>query len=116
MRLLKRRCKVMTAFTITPVEKGIMRCRHTADFSHEDVRSLANFFHDYHGKLLIDLTETTGKECAYHMKNFRPMMPTAAIFGADLDPSVLEIPESYYTHEVKYFKSEEEALAWLREQ
>jgi hypothetical protein len=106
----------MAAFTITPVEKGIMRCRHTAPMSHEDVRSLASFLHDYRGKLLVDLTGTTGEECMRNLQQFRPMMPTTAIFGAEIDPSVLEMPESYYTHDVKYFKTEAEALAWLREQ
>jgi len=107
----------MTAsFTLTPVEKGIMRCIHTEKFSHEDVRSLANFLADYHGKLLIDLSKTTSEECAKQLKQFRPMMPTAAIIGADLDPATLEIPDSYYVHEVRHFQSEEQALAWLREQ
>jgi|SRR5581483_4755863 hypothetical protein len=106
----------MSAFTITPVEKGIMRCRHTAPMNHEDVRSLASFLHDYRGKLLVDLTGTTGAECMGNLQQFRPMMPTTAIFGAEIDPTVLEIPESYYTHEVKYFQTEAEALAWLREQ
>jgi hypothetical protein len=107
----------MTAsFTLTPVEKGIMRCIHTSKFSHEDVRSLANFLADYHGKLLIDLSETTSEDCAKQLKQFRPMMPTAAIIGVDLDPAALEIPDSYYVHEVRHFQSEEQALAWLREQ
>ena len=106
----------MASFTLTPVEKGIMRCRHTAPFTHEDVRALASFFDDYRGKLLIDLTGTTGEECARHMRNFRPMMPTAAIFGADIDPAILEVPDSYYTHEVRCFETEEDALAWLRNQ
>jgi len=107
---------MMAAFTITPVEKGILRCRHTEQFTPEDVQSLADFFYDYGGKLLVDLTGTSGEECAKYMKLFRPMMPTAAIFGADLDPAILEISESYYTREVRYFKTEEEALTWLREQ
>jgi hypothetical protein len=106
----------MASFTVTPVEKGIMRCRHTSDFSHEDVQSLANFLSDYRGKLLIDLRGTDGEECARLMKQFRPMMPTAAIFGVDLDPKTLEIPDSYYTHQVQHFDTEEKALAWLREQ
>ncbi len=72
----------MASFNITPVEKGIMRCRHTGSFSHEDVQALAHFLHDYRGKLLIDLPETTGEECEGHIHQFRPMMPTAAIFGA----------------------------------
>jgi hypothetical protein len=50
------------------------------------------------------------------MRNFRPMMPTAAIFGAKVDPSALEIPESYYAKEVRWFEAEQEALVWLREQ
>jgi len=106
----------MASFTITPVEKGIMRCRHTGPFTHEEVRALVSFLYEYRGKLLIDLTGTTGEECAKHIKQFRPMMPTAAIFGADIDPSILEIPESYYTRPVRYFKTEEEALTWLRNQ
>jgi hypothetical protein len=106
----------MASFTLTPVEKGIMRCRHTAEMSHEEVQALASFLHDYRGKLLIDLTGTTGEECGRHIHQFAPMMPTAAIFGAELDPAVLEFPESYYTHEVRQFDTEAEALAWLREQ
>jgi hypothetical protein len=43
-------------------------------------------------------------------------MPTTAIFGAELDPAILEVPESYYTQEVGYFKTEGEALSWLRNQ
>lgn len=106
----------MSSFTLTPVEKGIMRCQHTGEFSHEDVRSLADFLYDYHGKLLIDLQGTTGEECSRYMKQFRPMMPTSAIFGVDIDPATLEIPDSYYTQEVRSFQTEEQALAWLREQ
>lgn len=107
---------MMAAFTITPVEKGIMRCRHTGPMSPEDVRTLADFLYDYGGKLLVDLTETTAEECARHLAGFRPMMPTTAIFGAEIDSAILEIPESYYVKEVRFFKSEDEALAWLREQ
>jgi hypothetical protein len=99
-----------SAFIITPVEKNILRCRHTAPLTPDDARSLATFFHDYRGKLLVDLTGTTGEECARHIRNFRPMMPTTAIFGAELDPKILEISESYYTQEVQYFKTEVEAL------
>jgi hypothetical protein len=106
----------MTSFTITPVEKGIMRCQHTGAFSHEDVRTLASFLYEYRGKLLIDLRGTSGEDCSRNIRNFRPMMPTAAIFGADIDPAILEIPESYYVKDVRWFKTEEEALAWLREQ
>ena len=106
----------MTAFTITPVGKGIMRCRHTGIFLPEDVQSLAKFLEDYKGKLLIDLTGTTAEECAKNIKNFRPMMPTAAIFGAPIGQEVLELSKSYYEKEVRYFETETEALAWLREQ
>ena len=71
----------MTAFTITPVGKGIMRCRHIdALYARRGVKSLAKFLEDYKGKLLIDLTGTTAEECLRNIKNFRPMMPTAAIF------------------------------------
>ena len=106
----------MASFNITPVEKGIFRCQHIGPLTHEDVRALASFLHDYRGKLLIDLSGTTGEECMRHLKQFRSMMPTSAIFGAKIDPQVLEIPESYYTQEVQYFETEEEALNWLRNQ
>ncbi|NPV55430.1 MAG: hypothetical protein HPY76_01985 [Anaerolineae bacterium] len=106
----------MSAFTITPVEKGIMRCQHTAPMSHEDVRALAAFLHDYRGKLLVDLLGTTGEECMQNLKNFRPMMPTTAIFGVKIGATALDVPESYYTHEVRAFDTEEEALTWLRNQ
>jgi len=106
----------MAAFTLTPVEKGIMRCRHTGELTHDEVQMLAAFLYDYRGKLLVDLTDTTGEECARNLHHFAPMMPTAAIFGAELDPDVLAFPESYYTHEIRQFPNEAEALAWLREQ
>ncbi len=106
----------MSSFTVTPVEKDIMRCRHTGAFSHEEIRALAGFLSDYRGKLLIDLSGTTGEECARHIQNFRPMMPIAAIFGAKIDPAILDVPESYYLHEVQLFETEQEALAWLRNQ
>ncbi len=105
-----------TSFTITPVEKGIMRCKHTGQFSPEDVRTLASFLEDYRGKLLVDLTATTAEECTRNIQQFRPMMPTTAIFDADLDAKILEIPGSYYTHVVRYCKTEAEALTWLRNQ
>ena len=106
----------MATFTLTPVEKGILRCKHTGAFTPEEVQSLAHFFDDYRGKLLIDLSEAAAEECARHIQQFRPMMPTTAIFGAGLDPQILEIPESYYTHAVRHFRTEEEALTWLRNQ
>ena len=105
-----------SSFAITPVERGIVRCQHTGEFTPSDIQSLAAFMLDYRGKLLIDLTGTTGEECSRHIKNFRPMMPTAAIFGAPIDPQILEVPDSYYTHEVRLFQNETEALEWLRNQ
>jgi hypothetical protein len=65
---------------------------------------------------LIDLTGTTAEECLRNIKNFRPMMPTAAIFGAPIGQAVLELSKSYYEKEVRYFESEAEALGWLKEQ
>lgn len=102
------------AFTVTPVEKGIMRCRHAGAFTHEEVQALASFLNEYRGKLLIDLRDAEIEECERHIKNFRPMMPTAAIFGAPIDPSVLDIPEMWYAHDVRAFETEDDALAWLR--
>jgi len=106
----------MAAFTLTPAGKGIMRCRHTAPFTPEDVQTLAKFFEDYKGKLLVDLTGTTVEECIRNIKNMRPMMPTTAIFGAPIGQEILKLSQSYYEKEVRYFESEAEALAWLREQ
>ena len=106
----------MASFTLTPVEKGILRCQHIGAFTPGEVQTLARFFEDYHGKLLVDLTGSSGEECARNIKNFRPMMPTTAIFGAPIDPAILQLPESYYTHEVRYFQTEAEALTWLRNQ
>ena len=105
-----------TSFSITPVERGIVRCQHTGEFTPDETQSLAMFMLDYRGKLLIDLSGTTGEECSRHIKNFRPMMPTTAIFGADIDPEILDVSDSYYTHEVRYFETEAEALEWLRNQ
>ena len=105
-----------SSFSITPIERNIVRCQHTGEFTPQTIQSLASFMLDYRGKLLIDLSGTTGEECARHIKNFRPMMPTAAIFGAPIDPTILEVPDSYYTHEVRHFDTEDEALEWLRNQ
>ena len=71
-----------TSFSITPVERGIVRCQHTGEFTPDETQSLAMFMLDYRGKLLIDLSGTTGEECSRHIKNFRPMMPTTAISKA----------------------------------
>ncbi len=106
----------MASFTLTPVEKGVLRCRHTGRFTPEDIRTLAGFLREYSGKLLIDLTGADAEECSRHIRQFRPMMPVAAIFGAPLDPAILVIDKSYYANDVQLFKTEEEALAWLRNQ
>jgi hypothetical protein len=106
----------MASFTLTPVEKGILRCRHSGPFTPEDIQSLAGFLRGYSGKLLIDLTGADAAECSRHIKHFRPMMPVAAIFGAPIDPGILVIDKSYYANEVRFFKTEAEALAWLRNQ
>ncbi len=44
------------------------------------------------------------------------MMPVAAMFGAPIDPEILVIDQSYYANDVRFFKTEEEALSWLRNQ
>jgi hypothetical protein len=46
-------------------------------------------------------------------------MPITAIFGAKIDQTILELPESYFSyfaHEVQWFESEDEALKWLHNQ
>jgi hypothetical protein len=106
----------MASFTLTPVEKGILRCRHTGRFTPGDVQSLAGFLHEYSGKLLIDLSGADAEECSRHIRHFRPMMPMAAVFGAPIDPGILVIDKSYYANDVRFFESEAEALAWLRNQ
>jgi len=106
----------MASFTLTPVEKGILRCRHTGRFTPEDIQSLAGFLREYNGKLLIDLTGADVDECSRHIRQFRPMMPTAAVFGAPIDPDILVIDRSYYAHDVRFFSTEDEALKWLRNQ
>jgi hypothetical protein len=106
----------MASFTLTPAGKGIMRCKHTGSFSPDDVQQLAKFLEDYKGKLLVDLTGTTADECLRNIKNFRPMMPTTAIFGAQIGQELLDLPQSYYEKVVCVFESEKEALDWLREQ
>ena len=106
----------MSSFTLTPVEKGILRCQYTGAFSPDEIQTLTRFLRDYHGKLLVDLTDADVEECSRHLKNLRPMMPTAAVFGAAVDPAVLEIDPSYYAHDVRGFDSEADALAWLRDQ
>ncbi len=106
----------MASFAITPVEKGIMRCTHSGEISPQEVQTLTRFLEDYSGKLLIDLTGSTPRECERHIRNLRPMMPIAAVFGADLAQDIFDVPDSYYNHPVKIFKTEAEALDWLRNQ
>jgi hypothetical protein len=106
----------MASFTLTPVEKGILRCRHTGAFEPGDVQSLVVFFRGYAGKLLIDLTGADVEECSRHIHQLRPLMPVSAIFGAPIDPKILDIDKSYYANEVRFFESEHEALIWLRNQ
>jgi hypothetical protein len=106
----------MAPFTLTPVEKGIMRCRHSGSFTPDEVQALATFLRDYRGKLLVDLTSANAEECARHIKHLRPMMPVTALYGAALPPGTLTIDQSYYAHEVQLFETEEEALTWLRNQ
>lgn len=106
----------MVAFTLTPAGKGIMRCKHTDAFSPEDVQALEKFLEDYRGKLLVDLSQTNIDECIRNIKNFRPIMPTTAIFGAPIGQEVLNLPESYYEKDVRFFKTEQEALDWLHDQ
>jgi len=106
----------MASFTLTPVEKGILRCRHTGTFEPEDIQSLVVFLRNYTGKLLIDLTGSDTEECSRHIHHLRPLMPVSAVYGAPLDPKILEIDKSYYANEVRLFASEGEALKWLREQ
>jgi hypothetical protein len=104
----------MAPFVLTPVEKGIMRCRHEGAFTPEEIQTLATFLRDYRGKLLVDLRDANVEECSRHIKHLRPMMPVAAIFGAKLPPGTISIDQSYYAHDVKSFDTEEEALTWLR--
>ncbi|HUH96360.1 MAG TPA: hypothetical protein VLZ89_03320 [Anaerolineales bacterium] len=93
-----------------------MRCTPTAPSQPDGAQSPANFLNNYRGKLLIDLTGTTGEECSSKIKQFRPMMPIRAIFGDDLDASILEIPESCDAHAVRYSKTEAGARNWLPDQ
>ncbi|HEC21409.1 MAG TPA: hypothetical protein ENI95_00670 [Chloroflexi bacterium] len=102
-------------FEVTPVDANIVRCKHTGPITAEDSRKLVKFLRDLRGKmLLVDLSGTTSDECARKLHELRPIMPKTAIFGAELPPGVLAAPESYYTHEVRWFRTEREALAWLR--
>jgi hypothetical protein len=81
------------AFAITPVEKGVIRCKHTAAFEPGDTQSLASFMNNFRGRLLVDLTGATREEFSRHIQQFRPRMPVTAIFCADIDPSILVTPE-----------------------
>jgi hypothetical protein len=107
-----------TSFAITPVEKGIVRCQDTGEFTPEDYQSLEAFMLDYRGKLLIDLSSNPVEECSRNIQDLRTKMPTTAIFGAPIDPKILEVPKSYYysTHDVRFFITEAEAIEWLRKQ
>jgi hypothetical protein len=44
------------------------------------------------------------------------MMAVSAIFGVEIDQSILDFLDSYNVQNVRYFKTEAEALNWLRNQ
>ena len=106
-------------FVTTPVDATIVRCKHTGSFECEDTRKLVKFLNSLGGKkLLIDLTDATTADCVRELQQLRPLMPKAAVFGADIPPDAFVLPQgaTYYANEVQWFPTEREALAWLREE
>ena len=107
------------SFATAPVDANIVRCKHTGPFECEDTRKLVRFLNSLGSKkLLVDLTESTTADCVRELQQLRPLMPKAAIFGAEISPDALALPDgaSYYANEVRWFPTEREALAWLREE
>ena len=107
------------SFVTTPIDANIVRCKHVGPFECEDTRKLVKFLNSLGSKkLLVDLTQATTEDCIRELKQLRPLMPKAAIFGAKVPPDALVLPDgaAYYTNEVQWFETEKEALAWLREE
>lgn len=107
------------SFQTSPVDANIVRCKHTGPFECEDTRKLVRFLNSLGGKsLLVDLSESTSDECIRELKGLRPLMPRTAVFGKDIPPDALNVPEgaTYYIKEVRWFPTEKEALAWLRQE
>jgi hypothetical protein len=112
---------VRMSFVTTPVDAHIVRCKHTGPFECEDTRKLVKFLNGLgRKKLLIDLTEATATitDCVRELQQLRPLMPKAAVFGAEIPADAFKLPKgaTYYANEVRWFPTEREALAWLREE
>ena len=107
------------SFISTSVDANIIRCKHTGPFECEDTRKLVKFLNSLGSKkLLIDLSESTSNECVRELQQLRPLMPKAAVFGAEIPSDAFVLPDGahYYANEVRWFPTEREALAWLREE
>jgi len=107
------------SFVTTPVDATIVRCKHTGPFECEDTRKLVTFLNSLGSKkLLVDLTAATTADCIRELQQLRPLMPKAAVFGAEIPADAFELPQgaTYYANEVRWFPTEREALAWLREE
>lgn len=105
------------SFKTSPIDANITRCKHTGEFECEDTRHLVTFLNSMRGKkLLVDLSDSTSDDCVRELRQLRPLMPQTAIFGKELPADTLTVPDSYYISEVRWFPSEEEALAWLRQE
>jgi hypothetical protein len=107
------------AFVTSPVDANIVRCKHTGPFECEDTRKLVKFLNGLgRKKLLVDLSEATTADCVRELQELRPLMPKAAVFGADIPSDAFVLPKgaAYYANEVRWFPTEREALAWLREE
>ena len=107
------------SFVTTPVDANIVRCKHAGPFECEDTRKLVKFLNSLRSKkLLVDLTDATSTDCIRELQQLRPLMPKAAVFGAEIPADAFELPQgaSYYANEVRWFPTERQALAWLREE
>lgn len=103
----------------SPVDASIIRCKHTGEFTCQDTRELVRFLNNIAGKkLLIELSDEGTQDCVRELHYLRPLMPQTAVYGAKLPTGIFDLPSNvtYYLKEVRWFPTEAEALAWLREE
>jgi hypothetical protein len=79
---------------------------------------LRAFLNRLDGRLLVDLTTMSPGESLQEFLRVRSLLPQTAFFGPpETRAACCTLPgKDFYMHEARHFSSEEEALAWLREE
>jgi hypothetical protein len=105
-------------YEFTQVEEHIVRVSHRGPVTRADGRQLRAYLRTVDDNLLIDLTGSPVRELARQLCAMRPMLPRTACYGPPLPEYLYRgLPgKDYYLHEVRHFETQDEALAWLREE